>query len=254
MRGTNYALLAATLLSACSQHSDTTREQSESVLGDSQQTRWDYLAAKYDADGDGVIASTEYGRGEDGFRELDRNGDGSIERAELNGWEEGLAQAMAPRRVQTVVGPMLLARYFDSNGDCGQLSRRELDEVFPSYDADGDGRILPAEFSARLANLGVKVSAEYDPFGEIAKASIGDEATQLTLAELHNFYTVLEQRRTTGYSIRLGEDAPPAPNAVGSIAPDFSLPLLHAEPGDAPVLLSSFRGTKPVALIFGSYT
>jgi hypothetical protein len=39
--------------------------------------------------------------------------------------------------------------------------------------------------------------------------------------------------------------------AVGDEAPDFDLPLLGSS---ARVRLSSFRGTRPVALIFGSYT
>ena len=39
--------------------------------------------------------------------------------------------------------------------------------------------------------------------------------------------------------------------AVGSVAPDFMLPRLGS---DEQVRLSSFRGHKPVALIFGSYT
>lgn len=38
---------------------------------------------------------------------------------------------------------------------------------------------------------------------------------------------------------------------VGSIAPDFSLPRRD---GTGVVKLSSFRGKRPVALIFGSYT
>jgi hypothetical protein len=38
---------------------------------------------------------------------------------------------------------------------------------------------------------------------------------------------------------------------VGDLAPDFSLPLLdHSEK----VSLSTFRGKRPVVLIFGSYT
>ena len=37
----------------------------------------------------------------------------------------------------------------------------------------------------------------------------------------------------------------------GDIAPDFTLKLLHSE---KTVRLSSFRGGKPVALVFGSYT
>ena len=39
--------------------------------------------------------------------------------------------------------------------------------------------------------------------------------------------------------------------AVGDEAPDFELPRLD---GDGNVRLSAFRGRKPVALIFGSYT
>ena len=40
--------------------------------------------------------------------------------------------------------------------------------------------------------------------------------------------------------------------AVGERAPDFELPLL-GEPSQT-VRLSDFRGKRPVALIFGSYT
>lgn len=39
---------------------------------------------------------------------------------------------------------------------------------------------------------------------------------------------------------------------VGQLAPDFELPRLGDSPG--PVKLSAFRGERPVALIFGSYT
>jgi hypothetical protein len=38
---------------------------------------------------------------------------------------------------------------------------------------------------------------------------------------------------------------------VGDIAPDF---LLYDVNGENPVRLSDFRGRRPVALIFGSYT
>ncbi len=39
---------------------------------------------------------------------------------------------------------------------------------------------------------------------------------------------------------------------VGDMAPDFELPMLGMK--DTTIKLSSFRGSKPVALIFGSYT
>ena len=41
------------------------------------------------------------------------------------------------------------------------------------------------------------------------------------------------------------------PLAVGDVAPDFELPTLD---GSARVRLSSFRGKRPVVLVFGSYT
>jgi hypothetical protein len=37
----------------------------------------------------------------------------------------------------------------------------------------------------------------------------------------------------------------------GDVAPDFRLPLLHSQ---ETVELASYRGQKPVALVFGSYT
>ncbi len=40
--------------------------------------------------------------------------------------------------------------------------------------------------------------------------------------------------------------------AVGTVAPDFALPLLHSDP-EKTIRLTELRG-KPVALIFGSYT
>jgi len=40
--------------------------------------------------------------------------------------------------------------------------------------------------------------------------------------------------------------------AVGTLAPDFALPLLHSDP-EKIIRLADLRG-KPVALIFGSYT
>jgi hypothetical protein len=39
--------------------------------------------------------------------------------------------------------------------------------------------------------------------------------------------------------------------AVGDLAPDFTLPLLDRSGN---VTVSSFRGAKPVVLVFGSYT
>ena len=47
------------------------------------------------------------------------------------------------------------------------------------------------------------------------------------------------------------KNARQGPLHVGDAAPDFTLPLLDHS---SRVTLSSFRGTKPVVLVFGSYT
>jgi hypothetical protein len=49
-----------------------------------------------------------------------------------------------------------------------------------------------------------------------------------------------------------GADRPAKLPKVGDDAPDFELPMLGMK--DTKVKLSSFRGDRPVALIFGSYT
>ena len=64
------------------------------------------------------------------------------------------------------------------------------------------------------------------------------------------FTAAMEPERRTTLMQFLAERETLAP-AIGADAPDFSLPLLGS--GEK-VELSSFRGQKPVALIFGSFT
>ena len=64
------------------------------------------------------------------------------------------------------------------------------------------------------------------------------------------FTAAMEPERRNAMMQFLAERETLAP-AVGEEAPDFTLPRIDS--GEA-VRLSSFRGRKPVALIFGSYT
>jgi hypothetical protein len=64
------------------------------------------------------------------------------------------------------------------------------------------------------------------------------------------FTGAMEPERRTALMQFLSERETLAP-AIDADAPDFALPLLG---GGETVKLSSFRGRKPVALIFGSYT
>jgi len=64
------------------------------------------------------------------------------------------------------------------------------------------------------------------------------------------FTAAMEPERRTTMMQFLAERETLAPE-IGSDAPDFKLPRLGSS---RQVQLSSFRGRKPVALIFGSYT
>lgn len=100
------------------------------------------------------------------------------------------------------------------------------------YDRDRDGRITPQEYRRgkerfqRLGRNGDGVLTRTDWQAPGLRPGPG-RAARRTLPD-------------------------PAPRA-GEPAPDFELPLLHGKEG-ATLRLSSFRGRKPVALIFGSWT
>jgi len=64
------------------------------------------------------------------------------------------------------------------------------------------------------------------------------------------FTASMEPERRIAMMQFLAERETLAPE-IGADAPDFKLPLLNS---GKHVQLSSFRGQKPVALIFGSYT
>jgi peroxiredoxin len=59
--------------------------------------------------------------------------------------------------------------------------------------------------------------------------------------------TIKNRKEGTSWQIKYDADAP----KIGDPAPDFELRDIN---GENPILLSSFQGTKPVVLIFGSFT
>ena len=74
--------------------------------------------------------------------------------------------------------------------------------------------------------------------------------SETDFTRMMTFIGAMEPARRSSMMQFLAERETLAP-AVGSEAPDFKLPRLA---GGEPIVLSSFRGRKPVALIFGSYT
>lgn len=86
----------------------------------------------------------------------------------------------------------------------------------------------------------------FDTFMDLLRKHLSDKDFNRMMA----FTAAMEPERRSAMMQFLAERETLAP-AVGSDAPDFKLPHLG---GAEQVQLSSFRGRKPVALIFGSYT
>ena len=85
-----------------------------------------------------------------------------------------------------------------------------------------------------------------DTFMELLRKHLSEKDFNRMMA----FTAAMQPERRSALMQFLAERETLAPD-VGSHAPDFDLPRLGSTER---VRLSSFRGRKPVALIFGSYT
>ena len=221
---------------------------------------FDYLLARYDADGDGAIAAQEYDRPGDAFTRLDRDGDDRITEGDVR--PSGRRQRALPsdeaRRLRAV---HLLGWYFQDDDKPQAISIAEMLSAFQAYDANGDERIGRSEFemvaeeriargrqpAGRWAGL-VEVETT-DPWERIVLGVDRDEDSFLRPSELESFFA--ENEALDAWSFKETEVQAPTQSLVGRRAPDFTLPRLG---GSDSVTLSDFAGERPVALIFGSYT
>lgn len=211
-----------------------------------------YLVATYDADGDGRIAPSEYAREAQTFTQLDRDQDGSLGPEDFQG----------PTRMDGLITRLFMMRHLlpapEADGPLTPPTAEALAQGLARLDRNGDARLSRTEVQqalARPAARGPRSTAPDLPKGVHVYRSLlaqldDDGSGDLSLAEWEQARSALLGAPAGG-----GPRAPtarprPAP-AVGAPAPDFVLPVL-----DAPIVarLSDFRGVKPVALIFGSWT
>jgi hypothetical protein len=181
---------------------------------------------------------------------------------------------------QSVYDLKWLVERMDKDND-GAVSRQEFTgptELFDRLDRDHDGRLTRADFDwsddasinrqMRIVNQFFRradddhneklTAAEWQAM--FRQAAAGKDA--LTREELHALLFPPPPPRNPGAGMpspltllkgmldgEIGSlrEGPP----VGRLAPDFSLPNLD---DDKAIALSSFRGKKPVVLIFGSFT
>lgn len=214
-------------------------------------TIWEYLADRYDADGDGRILREEYPRSEEKFRRLDRDGDGVLTRDDFARRARGMRDARA-------IAGAVLARYVFAEPE--RLDRRALAAAFAKADSDKDRTLSREEFDSLVPE---RVRGRMDRFRFLLEALDRDADGAIGLDELEAWFEVADR---DGDGVLAGAEMPsaggrrgrgerpgrPEPLArVGEPAPDFTL---KPPDGGEPVTLSSFAGKKPVALIFGSYT
>jgi len=218
-----------------------------------EKTVWAYLSQKYDRDRDGAITPEEHRRAETAFERLDRNEDGRLTESDFE--RHG--------RMDVMVSQMTLMRYFQGDEDPRELTRAELDSGFARHDESGDGALSKAEIDAALAVFdegmpgpAPKMPEGMKPSDTLIRVADRDESGTLILAELTAFFTARDPDGDGVWKMprrRRGKRGPRPPGgaAPGEPAPDFTL---QPPGGGKAVTLTSFRGKKPVALIFGSYT
>ncbi len=229
---------------------------------------WEVLGERHDKDKDGKITATEYGRGEDKFRNWDSDGDGVLTKTDFQnrGQRRGRGGKRGGHRGHRGTGAstnFILARFVarpaDGNKD-GQVTAGEWKEFCRRLDCNRDGIVSREEFpfakylsDRRFGMLRRALDEDQDgsvQYREIAAVFLKldrDKSKKLTGAEMGS------NRARSGRG-RGNEAGVPQP---GQLAPDFDLPLVDQPKGtkkEATIKLSSFAGKKPVALIFGSYT
>ena len=234
------------------------------VAAADQTSIWVYIATRYDTDFDGLVQPDEYDRG--AFAGLDRDQDGVLSVADFE-----VDQAPEATLMMTVmVGESLLGRYFQGDDQPESLGAGELEQVMRGYDTDDDGRIDAGEFGCAAevqAAFGqvptgglASMLRTRDPWGGLRSAIDTDADDALGDWELFAFFESLDEDADGELNFdpesSWTEDGSPMTEtssgpAPGLPAPDFELPL---DRGTEVVRLSSFKGDRPVALIFGSYT
>ena len=253
---------------------------------------WKALATKYDKDADGRIEESEYPRGAEKFRRLDRNRDGAVTAADFAGGSRRGRGGFDPTRM--LQGR--LVRAADANED-GTVTAEEWAGFLKSL-ADADGTIADDEILALLpsrapsrggANRGrtdsgrgggsrdddARRGRDDDRADSFRRRFLGrldrDEDGKIEIADLRPIFGELDRDdsgsveetelarvdrgRGRGERSRRGARGERATTDVpqpGDVAPDFELP--YAKDKSKVAKLSSFAGDRPVALVFGSYT
>ena len=183
------------------------------------QTRFDWATTRkrYDKDGNGRIERGEF-PGDDGdFARLDRDRDRALSATDFD--FSGSALASSP-------GAMLFMRAdTDANG---KVTREEIDAFWKTIDSGGQGFLSLSDLQEGFAPPPMRPSSA-------GSASSGRPSKATLVRGL--------------FAQEIGS-LEPGPK-VGDSAPDFTL---KTNDGKSEITLSKLVGTKPIVLVFGSFT
>lgn len=213
-------------------------------------TPWDLVRTTHDKDGNGEVSAEEYTRGKTRFARLDKNQDGKLTEADFASGARGQRRGRRrgdPRRMKRAMMGRLLeltAGETMERADFDAWAKRRDGDASGGLDVDELGDAIPARLRRRVMRL-----LDGDDDGEVSMKELGavydeldtNQDGKLAASELTS------GRRGGRPGLRPVDEAPRA----GSVAPDFTLPY---KTGDRTETLSTYKGRKPVALIFGSYT
>ena len=261
---TLFARSALALAALCSCRA-TTSPEGPPIAPEGVESVWQFLAQKYDANGDAAIETGEYPHAALSFERLDGDQDGALTAADFpdDEYARDLTIADMPPEVRAHVKALYDARavvlsYFAPEilepGVEG-LTLEALGRALERRDLDGDGAIDPGELERATAERPWAGPGEAWELLVAAMDEPGEGEGRLAREEFEAYHAELGgedgvlRGPPSGWPAaprEIASDGPP----LGSQAPDFAL----APPdGGEPVRLSSLRG-RPVALVFGSYT
>lgn len=222
-----------------------------SAQGGDPKTIWPHLEKTYDKNGDGKIVKAEYPRGDRAFTNLDRNGDGELTAAdfERRGRAPGSRRSRPPSKMKQTARRLgdLYGSFINRDGKPG-VSKPEWESMIERLRPDKNGVIDPdgVEHLVGVAGKGRMARYARDYLPRILDT---DKDETITVAEVRKLFAEIDADESgvleAGTEILL-------PPGVGEVAPDFT--LAFADNAKKSVTLSSYRGKRPVCLIFGSYT
>lgn len=200
---------------------------------------WAELRDRHDANRDGRVTQEEYTRGAARFQNYDRNGDGL-----LNAWD-------FPSDTYFNGFNHMIVGQADANED-EQVTWDEWQAFSRSMDVNGDGKVERPEVQAVMGGWTNDWPLFLLSFDQDSDGDFDQTDLEFTFKDQDfNGDGILVGKELGGWQATT-ERPEGEPPAVGEIAPDFELSF--ARNPDQSFRLIDSRRTRPVALVFGSYT